>query len=73
METSAKYKISEVLNLILKENNLHAAKEVLQKNCKTKPEKQARKLGQVIGALMDSKGFNYHPDLAVRFLNIFDK
>ena len=71
MESSAKYNISGVLTLIL-ENDLYSAEIELQKGCKTLPEEQARKLGQVIGALCDKEGFNYRPDLAVRCLNIFD-
>lgn len=72
MITSTKFNITLILHLLVVENDILGAKVELQKGCKTLPEKQARKLGQVIGALCDIEGFNYRPDLAVRFLNSFD-
>ncbi len=48
------------------------AKEFLQHKCKTKPEKQAYRLAQVIGAMTDPANEYYEPELAARFLNCFD-
>ena len=48
------------------------AKEQTQYRCKTIPERQARKVGQVIGALTDPDHSDYNPDLAARYLNLFD-
>ena len=48
------------------------AKQQTQYRCKTLPEKQARKVGQVVGALMDKGHWNYSPDMAARYLNLFD-
>lgn len=48
------------------------AKEQTQYRCKTKPEKQAYIVGQIVGALCDPDGFHHNPDLAVTFLNCFN-
>jgi nitrate reductase assembly molybdenum cofactor insertion protein NarJ len=45
------------------------AKEQTQKGCKTKPEKQGRKIGQVVQILESSDDH----DLACRYLNLFDQ
>lgn len=68
METAAKYKIGPVIESLLN-GQWRQAKEELQRGCKTKPEKQARKLGQVIGHLCDTN----RGDMAVRFLKMFDQ
>ena len=44
------------------------AKEQTQRNCKTKPELQAYRVGQTVGALCD-RGM---PDLAATYLNLFN-
>lgn len=50
---------------------MHQAKQQLQHGCKTRPEKQAYRLGRVVGALCDPDGSYKQPDLAVRFLALF--
>lgn len=45
------------------------AKDLIQYKCKTKPEKQAYRLAQVVGALIE-RGSN---DQAARLINRFDK
>ena len=64
------YKIAHIIES-LENGQLKQAKEQIQWKCKTKPEKQAFKVGQVVGALMDEDDYN-NPDLARRFLCLFD-
>ncbi len=49
------------------------AKEQTQYRCKTLPEKQAHRVGQVVGALCDPDHPNYDPDMAVRFLALWEQ
>jgi hypothetical protein len=48
--------------------NYEEAKRLIQYRCKTKPEKQARKLGQLVGALLEEG----HNDIAASLLNAFN-
>lgn len=65
------YRIDHIITS-LKNGQWEQAKEFTQKCCKTKPERQARKVGQVVGALCDPDNVHKDPDLAVRYLNLFD-
>lgn len=47
------------------------AKALIQDKCRTLPERQARRLGQTIGALMDRRT-DIAADSAVILLNMFD-
>lgn len=64
-------KIDHIIDSLIN-GQFSQAKEQAQHGCKTLPEKQARRVGQVVGALCDPIGFQYRPDLAVAFLNLFD-
>jgi nitrate reductase assembly molybdenum cofactor insertion protein NarJ len=68
MPNSNKYKINHIIASLVN-GQFKQAKEETQKGCKTKPEKQGRKIGQVVGELMISD----QPDLACRYLNLFDQ
>jgi hypothetical protein len=50
------------------DGNFEEAKKLIQYRCKTKPEKQARTLGQLVGALVED-GYN---DIAASLLNMFN-
>ena len=72
MKTAKKhYKIDTIINNLIN-GNLSDAKQLTQHRCKTIPERQAYKVGQVVGALMDKEHSRYNPDLAVTYLNLFD-
>ena len=70
MERSPKYRIDHIVDSLIN-GQFKQAKEQTQYRCKTKPEKLARKVGQVIGALVDTDDYN-RPELAARYLNVFD-
>ena len=70
MVKSSKYRIDHIVDSLIN-GQFKQAKEQTQYRCKTKPEKLARKVGQVIGALMDEENFD-NPELAARYLNLFD-
>jgi len=72
METASKYKIDHIIESLIN-GQFKQAKEQTQYRCKTKPEKQARIVGQVIGALCDPDGYRNDPSLAVRYLKLFDQ
>ena len=71
MKHASRYKIDHIIESI-KDRNMYRAKEQTQHRCKTRPEKQAYIVGQVIGSLCDPDGFHHDPDLAVEYLNMFD-
>ena len=71
MKTASKYKISHIIDSLYN-GQFKQAKQQTQYLCKTKPEKQAYIVGQVVGALCDIDGSRNNPDLAVRYLNLFD-
>jgi len=64
------YRQSDVIESLIN-GQFAQAKEQVQQGCKTKPEKQAYRVGRIVGALCDSEGSYNMPDLAVRFLNLF--
>lgn len=68
MIVSCKFNVKHAKMLCL-QGKYKQAKEELQKGCKTIPEKQVRKVGQLIGLLMD-EGFK---DQAAHLLNTFYK
>ena len=72
MITASKFKIRHIIESMIN-GQYQQAKQQTQYRCKTLPEKQARKVGQVVGALMDKEHSDYNPDMAARFLNLFDK
>lgn len=65
------YRIDHIIDS-LTNGQFKQAKAQTQYMCKTLPEKQAYKVGQIVGALMDKDGSSYNPNLAVRFLNLFN-
>lgn len=71
MITAYKYRIAHIIES-LENGQFKQAKQQTQHLCKTKPEKQARIVGQVVGALCDPDGSHNNPDLAVKFLTLFD-
>jgi hypothetical protein len=71
MTSSNKYRISHIIASMIN-GQWKQAKAQTQHLCKTIPEKQARKVGQVVGALTDPEHSDYDPDMAARYLNMFD-
>lgn len=69
---AGKYYITDIIYSLIN-GQFKQAKEQTQYMCKTKPEKQAYRVAQVVGALVDPDGSYNKPDLAVSFLNMFDK
>ena len=68
---AGRYKISHIIESLLN-GQFSQAKEQTQYRCRTKPEKQAYIVGQVVGALCDPDGRYNKPDLGVRYLNLFN-
>ncbi len=71
MKYASKYKISHIIESLIN-GQFEQAKNQTQYLCKTLPEKQAYRVGQVVGSLCDPEGFYKNPDLAVRYLNLFN-
>jgi len=69
MKTASKYRIEHIIESLYN-GQFKQAKKQTQYMCKTIPEKQAYKVGQIVGALMDIENYN-DPDMAVQFLNLF--
>lgn len=68
METMNRYmNIAPVLSAIASGRYV-SAKELIQEHCRTVPERQARRLAQVVGALIERGD----ADAAVRLINLFD-
>ena len=65
------YNVQQIIDSLVN-GQYRQAKEYAQHGRKTKPEAQARIVGQVVGALCDRASDNYDPDLAVVFLNMFN-
>lgn len=65
------YKINHIIESMIN-GQFKQAKEQTQYRCKTLPEKQAYRVGQVVGSLCDPDGFYNMPDLAVTYLNLFN-
>mgnify|MGYP001586460582 CR=1 FL=1 len=63
------YQIDHIIESLIN-GQFKQAKEQTQEGCKTNPERQARKVGQVVGTLC---GPDYNmPGLAGNYLNLFD-
>lgn len=71
MAYSNKYNITPIIDSLIN-GQFKQAKSQAQYLCKTKPEKQAYIVGQVVGALCDRDHVYNDPDLAVIFLSLFD-
>lgn len=71
MKTANRYNVSHITESLIN-GQFKQAKAQTQYKCKTNPEKQAYIVGQVVGALVDPDNHN-KPDLAVRYLNLFNK
>tara|TARA_R110002126_G_scaffold182742_2_gene331359 strand:+ start:416 stop:634 length:219 start_codon:yes stop_codon:yes gene_type:complete len=71
MNTAGKYKIEHIIDSLIN-GQFKQAKEQTQYRCKTKPEKQAYRVAQVVGALMDKENCD-DPDMAVKYLKLFDR
>ena len=70
MKTLKRYeRIDHIIESLIN-GNFKQAKEQTQYGCKSIPEKQAKIVGQVVGALMDKDNYN-DPDLAVTYLDMF--
>ena len=65
---ASKYRINHIINNI-RNGNWLCAKVYIQRGCKTKPEKQAYRLAQVVSALIENEK---SPDAAARLMNMFD-
>lgn len=63
-------KIDHIVNSLLN-GNFSQAKEQTQYLCRTLPEKQAHRVGQVVGSLCDPLDRDM-PDLAVTYLRLFE-
>lgn len=68
METMNRYTNIEPILSAVASGYYAFAKELIQERCRTVPERQARRLAQVVGALIERGG----ADAAVRLINLFD-
>ncbi len=59
--------IEAVLN-----GRMEDARRIVTHQCKTKPKELAYRVGRIACALLDPKGFHKRPDLAERFLKLFE-
>lgn len=64
------HRISHIIES-LQNGQFKQAKTQTQYLCKTVPERQARRVGQVVGALCDPDGNYKNPDLALQYLQLF--
>ena len=64
--------IDEVVHC-LQTKQYDKAKELTLNRCKTKPIKLAHRVGKIVGALCDPDGLRRDPDLAVKFLSLFEE
>ena len=67
-----KENITEILDSLYN-GQFKQAKEFTLRGVKTKPMKLAHRVGQVVGALLGADGFTVRPDLAVRYLELFEE
>ena len=65
-------KISHIIESMIN-GQFEQAVELTTLNCKTKPFKMAHRVGQVVGSLSDPDGLYNDPDLAVRYLALFNE
>ena len=72
MNSAGKYYIQHILESVVN-GQFTQAKDQIQDRCKTKPEKQAYRLAQVVGALCDPNHPYYNVDSAVTLLKRFDR